>query len=184
MAPRTYRRTKTTTNYKKCPKRPIDKSLVTIGMETMVPGTQYQGFISPAATFPCTITGLQWDIIFTNANTATTNHQLTQFMWAIVVIREGMQAAVMQNTAGAGVVATGSFYKPEQNCLVFGQGLVDNWGSNTNPNNGAVEHYMGKTKTMRKLQKGDQIAFVFTGNAVTANPNMICKGIFMYWTKS
>ena len=72
---------------------------------------------------------------------------ISNFVWAIVLVRDGNTANSMTITNGS------SFYKPEQNVLAFGVGP-----SGKDDSTPTVVY--GNTKTMRKLLIGDTIVFL------------------------
>lgn len=118
-------------------KRPIDKSLVALNGAA---GTSQTSTTLIQATFPCTVTGLRWDLSFTNSS-ASLGHT---FEWAIVVVRDGRDAEAMGTSDGA------KFYAPEQDVLTYGNGRL--WKSD--------RVYLGSTKSMRKLMGGDALMFI------------------------
>ncbi len=128
--------------------RPIDKEIISIGKAAMA-GSQVSTTLI-TATFPCTITGLRWDLTFI-ADGGTGD---AGYIWAIVKVTEGDSA----NTLSGGDGAT--LYAPEQNVLVWGKG--SNPGADTI---GAPVHYNGTTKIMRKLLGGDQLLWIGVGEA-------------------
>ncbi len=124
-------------------KRPINKSLIAISQDgNDSTDTSTQLF---AVTFPCTIVGLRWSLsFFQAAGTA-----VCLFWWAIVIVRQGVTQATLGVSDGA------NFFLPESNCLVFGNGSIDN--------NVGDENFSGTTKTMRKMQGGDSLVFIAKG---------------------
>lgn len=146
-------------------KRPIAKELVCIS-KTAVSTSQVQTDLV-TTTFPNTITGLRWSIGF--ANNATVD---SSFRWAIVVIRDGLQA----DTMGASDAA--SFYNPESNVLAFGvHHLASSAATGPGP---ATMNTEGDTKTMRKLQGGDKLAFIVKASAASVD----VEGIVQFFQKT
>ncbi len=127
-------------------KRPIDKQLIVVNKDG-VDATQVTTTLI-TATFPCTITGLRWQISTDRAAGTGTG----QFYWAIVLVKDGNSA----NNLAVSDQAT--FYKPEQNVLAFGVGALEDEG----PDSRLAE---GSTKTMRKLMGGDALIFITKGVA-------------------
>ncbi len=142
-------------------RRPIDKSLKAIN-KAGVDATDVTTVLL-TTTFPCTIVGLRWDLtIFQDAGTGT-----AQFWWALVINRDG-------NTVGTlGVSDAAQFFEPEQNCLVFGVGSVDN--------NVEAVPFRGSTKTMRKMMGGDRLQFIMRGAATNTSA---CNGVVQFFCKS
>jgi len=141
------------------PKRPIDKGLVNVihGIST----TQAETTLI-TATFPCTVTGLRWEI------GAIGGPQSTSVRWAIIIVRDGNSA----NTIGA---SDGSdLYAPEQDVMAFGV----QWCPDTDNGNSNI-HWTGSTKSMRKLMGGDKIIFVtkgsFSNGTVNGCVQLFCK---------
>ena len=130
-----------------CVRRPIDKQVVFVSLSGM-DATQ-QTAVLMTATFPCTLTGIRWELSF--CRTAGTG--LCQGNWALVVEKEGN---VVDTLATAN---TTSLYDPEQNILTFGT-----WAWLGTDNVGA-KNESGNTKTMRKMQIGDRLIFIGKGVA-------------------
>lgn len=125
-------------------KRPIDKDLINIALANV--GSTQQNVALKTATFPCTITGIRWDLnIFKDGGTGH-----CRGFWAIVRVEDGLAANTISLTNGA------SAYQPEQQVLAFGTyGFAD-----------STDVYVkdqGNTKTMRKLMGGDSIRFIMLG---------------------
>jgi len=144
-------------------KRAIDKVQIAID-HAAISGTQVQTLLINA-TFPCTITGLRWDLSFRQ----TAGTDLCEISWAIVLVKEGQSADTMIRTNGV------AFYNPEQNCLVFGTQYIFN--GNTL---GMTKHADGATKTMRKLMVGDQLVFIFRG---TTTDHAGVMGVIQFFCK-
>ncbi len=142
-------------------KRPINKSLISVAQAT-VDGTQVVTTLL-TVTFPCTITGVRWDLSFVQ-DAGTGN---ASFLWAVIINREGLTIDTMSFGNAS------SFYNPETNCLVFGSGIIDN-------NLDAIAH-RGHTKTMRKMQGGDVLAFIMIGTATNTSK---CQGVIQFFCKT
>jgi len=128
--------------------RPIDKNIVMV-IQTIT-NTQTSTTLTTAA-FPCTITGLRWDLIGIPTTAGACNIQ-----WAIVRVRQGQTAATLVATDGA------SIYGPEQDIMAFGHFYL--------PDSDVLSYPLtnrGKTKTMRKLMVGDTLKFIALGSVVT-----------------
>ncbi len=142
-------------------KRPIDKVMTTI-FHSGVNATDVTTTIY-TATFPCTMTGLRWSLTFNQDGGVAQSH----FVWAIIYLREGETIDGLVITDGL------TFYKPESSVLVWGYGgqkgghLVDSLRE-------------GTTKTMRKMQAGDIIAFIMKGIATETTE---CAGAVQLFVK-
>jgi len=145
-------------------KRPIDKKLVNVQLATL-DSTQQDSDIYPAATFPGTITGLRWDIMFQRTAGATA---FGQYAWAIVVVPAGTTVSTLSLTD------EGSLYDPEQMVLAFGRGL--SWGVGETP-----AMFSGSTKSMRKLKAGDKLVFIAKG--VNTNTHHVA-GVVQFFYKT
>lgn len=143
--------------------RPIDKDLISVSKSPL--STTQLSTVLKTATYPCTITGLRWDLDAVAITTA-----VDFVTWAIVVVHDGDSANTMSATDGA------SFYQPEQDVLAFGELLVSG-NAQGNPINGAH----GNTKTMRKLKAGDQLVFIAVGTVVSGAS---LGGIIQFFCKS
>ncbi len=141
--------------------RPIDKQLKNV-LKTVVAGTQVETVLE-TATFPGTIVGLRWVLSF--AQDGGTG--LTQGRWAIVNVKDGLAASSMSKTDA------GDFYTPEEQVLAFGLWAIDN--------NNETKIVEGTTKTMRKLQRGDQLLFVALGEATET---VSIDGIIQFFYKT
>ncbi len=142
-------------------RRPINKSLITI-LQAGNDATDTTTALL-AVAFPCTSTGLRWNLTFTqDAGTA-----VAFFYWAIVVLYDGSTQDTLVTTDG------GTFYQPEKNVLAFGSGTIDN--------NVETKTYIGSTKTMRKLQVGDALIFIAKGSATNTTR---CDGIVQFFCKT
>lgn len=146
-------------------KRPVGKNNVNI-VKATVSTTQLQTTLF-TTTYPATITGLRWQVSASNIIAADSTVQ-----WAIVKVNQGLSASTM------GAADAGTFYLPEQNMLVWGISYVKGSTSATGP---GVVNFQGETKTMRKLQGGDVLAFIVV--AGVANSIGII-GSVQFFTKS
>jgi len=128
--------------------RPITKELKVISKAAVV-GAQVstQLFL---ASFPGTMVGLRWDLVFNCVGAADTNA-----VWAVVILRENTVLGNLSLTDGS------DLYTPEQNVIVWGA-----YGATAGAQTGQRE--VGETKSMRKLQGGDQLVFIMLGTAVNA----------------
>ncbi len=143
------------------PRRPIDKFLVNVS-KVGVDGTQVQTIIRTATT-ACTVTGLRWDLA-TSQQAAT---GAAKGRWAIVIVRDGLSAQTMA------ISDASSLYDPEQDVMAFGSWTIDN--------NVESFHWVGDTKTMRKLRIGDAIIFIAVG--VATNTSNV-EGVIQMFCKS
>ncbi len=116
-------------------------------------------------TFPCTIAGLRWAISANGQSTAA----VTNFNWAIVVVRDGLAASAISTSDGS------DFYTPEQDVLAFGVRRFPDADSGGGPN---TQHWEGNTKTMRKLKSGDLLQFIQLGSAAAQGSVIGCIQFF------
>lgn len=142
-------------------KRNVDKQIIAIN-QTVLAATQ-QNTLLWLATTQLTIVGLRWNVNFNNVAAAPNYCQ-----WAIVLVREGNTPNALVGTDAMPV------YAPEQNILVWNGRIVPKTADEM-----AVTHMDGHTKTMRKLQAGDQIRFI----AATTDDSMIVKASVQFFTK-
>ncbi len=141
-------------------KRPIDKKIITI--ETSVGDTQVP-IQMVSATFPCTVVGIRWEVSITNSSD---DHNT--FVWALVLVKEGTAVDTLGLSSGA------AMYNPEQNVLTWGVHNSVQQATDIGFN------WTGDTKTMRKLQGGDQIQFIAIsgetgGHELVAVVQFFCK---------
>ncbi len=142
-------------------RRPVDKQLVVISKDG-INATQ-QTTVLATVTFPCTIVGLRWDMaIFQDAGTGTSLP-----FWNIMIVKDGVTIPTM--SVGDG----GDFVTPEQNVMVFGAAAIDN--------NVESFHWQGTTKTMRKMQNGDQLIFALRANATNT---VGVRGVIQFFCKT
>lgn len=146
-------------------KRPVDKQIIIVnagGVDNAQTNTTLY-----TVTFPGTVTGLRWSLTDVNNVTGVTG----TIYWAIVVTRESVAASAISFTDGS------SMYQPEQNVLAAGAHPI--WG-------GGVSGWVseGKTKAMRKLQKGDQLHFISKIDASDAVSISTLSGPIQFFIKS
>jgi len=144
--------------------RPIDKKLIVISHND-VANTQVTTNLY-TAVFPVTITGLRWDIDSVHDATATTG-DVGVYSWAIVHLREGTVISTISTSDAS------TMYAPEQNVLAFASGM--------NLHKNQVSTQEGATKTMRKLQGGDQLVWVGVGESTHTTG---FQGVIQFFTKS
>lgn len=162
MSNRPFKRPRTT--FQVSQKRPIDKSLIMVS-QTAVSTTQLSTNLI-TATFPCTITGLRWNLGFHNNSAAVQN----TIYWAIVIVKDG-------NSANALAISDGStFYEPEQNIIAWGSALL----ADTDIGGTTAHNIEGSTKSMRKLMGGDTIQLIYRAS----DSNMSIKGGVQFFCKS
>lgn len=143
-------------------KRPIDKSIIAISKDG-IDSTQVSTTLA-TVTFPCTITGLRWDLSFFSDSGTTINH----VAWAIVVVRDGNTLSTITISDG------GNLHDPEQNVLTWGFCTCAKFEV-TKP-----VVYRGDTKTMRKMMGGDtlKLAILHSGTdtaGVRGGIQFFCK---------
>ena len=130
--------------------RPIDKSLICVTQT--VTGTAGTTTLATAA-FPCTITGLRWDLcLVPGTSSAQTAY------WAIIRVKDGQNLGNFLITDGS------TFYEPEQELLAFGVNSVSDGDTTLD----FRAHWKGSTKTKRKMMVGDTLRFVTIGTNTTS----------------
>ncbi len=130
-------------------KRPIDKVMTVVNQGSV--GTTDVTTTIFTCSYPCTMTGLRWNLaVDQSAGTG-----LAQFVWSIIYLREGETIDSM--VFGDGL----TFYKPESSVLVWGYGSIYNLTQ--------TKSLEGTTKTMRKMQVGDTIQFIYKGVATNTS---------------
>ena len=128
--------------------RPISKTLLFFHAP-ITGGTTVSTIYS--TTFPCTITGLRWELS-TPAHVAqgAPNGYVN---WAIVLVKQGNTASTLPTGSQPQPL---NMYVPEQNVLASGSATLSPTGTGEF---NAV--WKGQTKTMRKMQLGDNLQIVF-----------------------
>lgn len=147
-------------------RRPIDKSLVTIEDATM-PASSFEQIIKTTA-FPCTVTGLRWEITARSLTAASA----PEVAWAIVVDPDGNGVQSL-SVAPAGA----TFYTPEQNVMAFGIAKLGDPAKGAN----LVHTWTGSTKTMRKLKVGDNLSFLGLNDSAE---NVAISGVIQFFCKT
>lgn len=145
-------------------RRPINKSIK--GILQTVSTTQVATSLI-TSTFPCTVVGIRWEIIAHNRSAAEGN----SFIWAIVLVKEGTAADTLSIANGATV------YNPEQNVLTWGIAITPPNGGGEGPISAT---WSGDTKTMRKLQGGDEIHFI----SLSESDGHDVKGVVQFFCKT
>lgn len=143
------------------PNRPTDKGLVASAHSLT---TAQKSTTLITATFPCTFTGLRWELSAVNTTAGA-----DVVFWAIVLVKDGNAAGTMGSSDAA------PFYNPEQNVLAFGQtrlGLPANGEGNA--------QWSGSTKTMRKLMGGDKVLLIVNNATATVSFN----GVVQFFCKT
>ncbi len=163
---RPLKRARTTAFAFSGPKRPIDKQIINVDQSSV--GTSQVQTDLFTATFPCTITGIRWEL--SNANLLTTG--TPRYQWAIVLLRDGETASVMSSSNAS------SFYQPEQNVLSWSSGLVRDTDIGGGP---TIKYDSGSTKTMRKLMGGDKIIFIAIASAASS---LLISGSVQFFCKT
>ncbi len=127
-------------------KRPIAKNIISILLATV--STQVNTVLV-TNTFPCTITGLRWDIGAVS-DAGTVNGTCS---WAIVKVNDGQAVQNIQGGNGT------EFYSPEPDVMAFGRTVM------TPANQATTVQWTGSTKSMRKMQGGDTLQFICAGES-------------------
>ena len=145
----------------RAPVRPIDKNLVTVN-KTAVSGTQETTTLA-TFTSPCTVVGLRWDMtVLHDAGTGQAS-----YAWAVVILADGNIVSTLDTSNGS------QFYQPEQAVMAFGAGRMAGGLDR--------EHYVGSTKTGRKVRNGDSIRFICRGAATDTSAFL---GVFQFFCRS
>ncbi len=105
------------------------------------------------ATFPCTITGIRWDL-----STTGDTDILDRMSWVIAVLRESDTVSTIA------IGNNGDMYVPEQNVIAFGMSKIQG--------NDQVITWRGATKSMRKLMGGDRI-IISALNSAAAGASLV-----------
>ena len=151
--------------------RPISKTLLFFN-DTLTASQRSQTLTTN--TFPCTITGLRWELSSPiHADSGVSNSYLN---WAIVLVKEGNSPNALPS--GVQTVA-GSLYNPEQNVLASGSGTL---APNVTGNYNTV--WRGSTKTMRKMQVGDELFILYNIGATTNITDAVFGGTVQFFCKS
>jgi len=124
-------------------RRPLDKQLIVLN-EAMVAATTVSRILI-TSTFPGTITGIRWSFNITNTGGAINNIQ-----WAIIRYKAGVNVTALSIAGGT------ALFPQESEVLTFGSATLVDTASVSGPR---IMHFEGETKTMRKLQNGDNISF-------------------------
>ncbi len=118
------------------------------------------------ATFPCTIVGLRWDFSIRSITAANDN-----VTWILCIVRNGVTANTISQSNGADI------WTPEQDIMAFGNMSV----LSTAAESSEAFHIQGTTKTMRKIQPGDILAFISFGSIVNG---AIVQGAVQFFCKT
>ena len=105
MSRRSFRRFNPNVPLVRGSRRPTDKELIYVSQQAT---TANVATTLKTATFPCTIVGLRWNMVF--ASTTAANN-ITN--WIIVVVRDGNSANTISQSNGA------DMYTPEQDTTLF-----------------------------------------------------------------
>ena len=152
--------------------RPISKTLLFFS-DTVGAVDSIQTLFT--ATFPCTVTGLRWQLD-TTAHTTPQQQIISHYLtWAIVLVKEGNSVNMLPN-GNEQTVST--LYNPEQNVLASGNMILPVNSSNS------IEPWRGQTKTMRKLQAGDRIMIVYSTGTDDDLDNPEFGGSIQFFCKS
>jgi len=158
-------------NYNKTSKRPLEKILISLNFNQSNQKNLFPaGPVNTGIGYPGTITGLQWDIV-SGGNTGSLIDSVDYF--AIVKAREGQSIGIVALPSANANLA--NFYNPEQD--VMATGICRYTTSQPSP-----YPMSGKTKSMRKLQKGDSIQMSYVTN--NANGDMSAQGIICMFYKT
>ena len=164
MSRRSFRRFRPSVPLVRGSRRPTDKELIYVSQQATSANV---ATTLKTATFPCTIVGLRWNIVFA---TTTAANNITN--WIIVIVRDGNAANTISQSNGA------DMYTPEQDVMAFGTVSTlasDETGGNQNA------HISGQTKTMRKMQQGDLLQFISFSSGANS---CFVRGVIQFFCKS
>lgn len=169
------RRTSRKKVFQSIQKRPIDKQIINVTTAAFGQ-TQAITTIRPGATFPGTITGIRWRLQL-QTNAVAANADTVLVTWVLVRLRDGVVASTISQTNAS------TMYAPEQDVIVCGtiggklpldsiapEGWNQSWFDE------------GTTKTMRKLQNGDQIVLIYKSSNTPVNHFL--AGFFEFFYKT
>lgn len=142
------------------PRRPLEKFLVNARIDS---GTgSLEIFNTDGFTFPGTLGGLRWTMTY-----LSTTGGIVQ--WVLVKVRDGLGPSTL---AALAADSTSTLYTPEVD--VMAAGLIPTYtaAAAVNP---TIE---GSTKTMRKMNKGDQIYLVVNHGAAVGNLNAVIQAFY------
>lgn len=148
-------------------KRPIDKQIIYVSKAGIAAGATVETVLY-TCSFPCTLTGLRWDV--QSADDFGTNT-----ITFLIVVRPGGVAASTINTAD-----TNTVYTPEENVLTWGMNMSIQAAATTTGLQ--ATNHSGNTKTMRKLQNGDILSILIKNTG--ANQIDVVQGIVQFFLKS
>lgn len=141
-------------------KRNVDKQI--IGVSQTVSAASNSNTLLWLATTQLTIVGVRWNFAMNNTAAAS-----NPFTWMIVHVREGNTANNISTSN------TNTMYAPEQDVIAWGVAM---------PVETSIETDImisGSTKTMRKLQAGDQLRWI----AKAAVDTIFVQGGVQFFTK-
>lgn len=147
-------------------RRNIEKVQINLNRST-TGVTQTVGLLFNSSV-PVTITGLHWDLAFSTLTGPASGN--TTGRWALVISRESLTASTM-STSDLSIP-----YIPEENAMIVG--IFDaGVPSGARPS----DHFVGSTKTQRKLKCGDSLNFLMKGDS--ADQVAVCMGVITFFTK-
>ena len=153
--------------------RPISKSLAYVNFSAIT--SEQNNIVLSTAAFPCTLVGLRWELGTPMSEDSVSSSQ-SAFNWAIVLVKEGNVASELPTGGTQGQ----SFYNPEQNVLAWGSAPVTHDAGN---NFADATRWDGTTKTMRKMQVGDELHLLVRTGGVTIQNNSF-TGCIQFFCKT
>lgn len=144
-------------------KRPIDKNLIMVA-KTVTTTQASTNLVT--ATFPCTVTGLRWDLTYRQS---AANSSATSVVWAVVRVKDGLSASTMSTSDGS------DLYAPEQEVLTYG---TSTFPPGTSGAGAITYHWSDSTKTMRKLMGGDKISLIVLSDVASSGSLFGCVQLF------
>lgn len=128
------------------------------------------------ATYPCTIAGLRWCFGLCPYDLSSTSG--SNFIWAIYVVEQGDTPKSL-NLGSLNVTPASEAFKGEATVIAWGSGIVI--GNN-------IVNFDSSTKSMRKLQGGDQLMLSMKYNTANGEAapediaGVIMQGAIQYFT--
>lgn len=139
------------------PKHRFDKQLIVINQATN--NSTATTVVYPAAVFPSVCMG----VVVSGASSTTAGANVP-FTWALVVVPQGTAISAISSANLT------SLYTPETFVMAFGAGTLES---------GAIQPFLMKTKTGRKINAGDTIQFTVTSSTANACQHTYCVQFFL-----
>lgn len=160
------------------PRREINKYIKNVagtfdpnGSTLSEPITVFGGTSSTESIATGTLQGLRWDIDIQRISGTVSQ----RVYWAIVIVREGFNPNALNTGNGA------NLYTPEQDVLAYGTTVISP-GSQED----SSARFSDQTRTMRKVQQGDRLMLLFTGQPIidpTSENSLVINATFQFFVK-